>query len=66
MIGKLIKEYLQDKGIKQNYVAERAGITDNAMSDICNGKRDIGCIEYYKICKVLGVPLEYFLEGVEI
>ena len=66
MIGKLIKEYLQDKGIKQNYVAEKAGITDNAMSDICNGKRDIGCIEYYKICKVLGVPLGYFLEGVEI
>lgn len=66
MIGKLIKEYLQDKGIKQNYVAEKAGITDNAMSDICNGKRDIGCIEYYKICKAIGVPLEYFLEGVEI
>ena len=66
MIGNLIKKYLQDKGIKQNFVAEKAGITENAMSDICNGKRDVECTEYYKICKVLGVPLEYFLEGVEL
>ena len=66
MIGKLIKEYLQDKGIKQNFVAEKIGITENAMSDICNGKRDISCIEYYKLCKALGIELEYFLEGVEL
>lgn len=67
MIGRLIKEYLEKEGIKQNVVAEKVGISANTMSDICSEKRKtIDCIEYYKICKVLGVPLNYFLEDVTL
>lgn len=66
MLGTLIKDYIQANGLKQSFVAEKSGLTDKVISDICNDKRSIDCIEYYKICKALGVPLEFFLKGVEI
>lgn len=63
-IGKKIQDYLRENGIKQSFVAERSGLTDSIISDICNDKRKVDVIEYYKICKALQVPLNYFLEGV--
>lgn len=65
MVGARIKSYLTEKGIKQAYVADKAGLTASQMSDICIHDRKIDCIEYYKICKALEVPFETFLEGVE-
>lgn len=66
MIGGRIKNYLEDKGIKQRFVADKAGLTVSAMSDICNEKRKVDAVEYYMICKALAVPLDFFLEGVEL
>ncbi|MBQ1572984.1 MAG: helix-turn-helix transcriptional regulator [Clostridiales bacterium] len=65
MIGKRIKEYLAERGIKQSFVAEKAGLTPATMSDICIKDRKIECVEYYRICKALGVPMETFMEDVE-
>lgn len=65
MVGKRIGEYLTSNGIKQAFVAEKVGITRPQMSDICTKGRSVDCVTYYKICKVLGVPLETFLEGEE-
>lgn len=62
MVGAKIKEYLAEKGIKQSFLAQKTGLTDHAISDICNRDRRIDCMEYYKICKALDVPLETFLE----
>lgn len=64
MVGARIKQYLDDHGIKQGFVAEKVGLTPSQMSDICNKDRSIDCVVYYKICKVLLVPLETFLEEV--
>ena len=64
MVGKRIGEYLINNGIKQSFVAEKAGITAQQMSDICTKGRTIDCIVYYRICKALNVPLEMFLEEV--
>lgn len=63
MVGRRIKEYLKANGIKQTFVAERVGIDKSRLSDICNKGRTIDCVLYYKICKVLNVPLETFLKG---
>ena len=63
MVGKRIKDYLNSNGIKQTFVAEKAGITNPQMSEILNKGRIIDCMTYYKICKALNVPLETFLEG---
>ena len=65
MVGKRIGEYLKNNGIMQAFVAEKVGIPKSKMSDICTKGTRIDCITYYKICKVLDVPLEKFLEGEE-
>lgn len=62
MVGIRIKEYLNANGIKQSFVAEKTGLSAMVISDICNGNRKIDVVEYYKICKVLNVPFETFLE----
>lgn len=62
MIGSNIKAYLKENGIKQGFIAEKVGITDCTMSDICNKDRPIDCVIYYKICKVLNLPYEFFIE----
>lgn len=62
MVGARIKKYLDEHGIKQSFVAEKVGLSASQMSDICIKDRGIDCIVYYKICKVLNVPLEQFLE----
>ena len=63
MVGERIKQYLTDNGIKQTFVAEKVGITQPQMSEICNKGRSIDCLLYYRICKVLNVPFETFIEG---
>lgn len=66
MIGSAIKAYLEKNGIKQSFVAEKAGIDPSRMSAICNNGRSIDCVTYYKICKALNVPLGLFFEGLEL
>jgi transcriptional regulator with XRE-family HTH domain len=61
-IGMKIKEYLDQNGIKYSFVAEKAGIPAPVMSVILSGNRDVKILEYYRICKVLNVPFERFLE----
>lgn len=62
MIGAKIKKYLDEHGIKQSFVAEKVGLSPSQMSDICIKDRSIDCLLYYKICKVLNVPLNHFFE----
>ncbi len=61
-IGEKIKDYLEANGIKQTFLAKNAGLTDSTVSAICIRGRSIDCIEYYKICKALNLPLDYFLK----
>ncbi len=63
MVGAAIKDYLTQNGIKQAFVAEKVGLTPAQMSDLCNKGRSIDCVTYYKICKVLNLPLDTFLKG---
>ena len=65
MVGKRIKQYLIDNGIKMSFLADKVGIDQPRMSAICNNGRVIDCVLYYKICKVLDVPFETFLEEEE-
>ena len=62
MIGKQIKIYLDENGIKQTFLADKAELTNDIVSGICKGTRKVNCYEYYKICKALNVPYEYFYQ----
>ena len=64
MVGAKIKEYLQQNGIKQSFLAEKTGLTNSQVSDICIHDRKVDCIEYYKICQALNLPLETFVKDI--
>ena len=61
-IGMKIKEYLDQNGTKYSFVAEKANIPAPVMSVILSGNRDVKILEYYRICKVLQVPFEKFIQ----
>ena len=61
-VGTRIKQYLTDNGIKQAFLVEKTGLSSDKVSAICKQNRKIDCVDYYKICKALKVPLETFLE----
>ena len=60
MLGNIIKEYINEKGLKQSKIAKTANITVQAMNDILNERRKIDTIEYFKICKALNVKTDFF------
>lgn len=61
MLGKKIKSYLDENGIKYSYVSEKTGIPMNILSPMLNGKREIKATEYFSICSALKLPLESFV-----
>lgn len=62
MVGLRIGQYLKARGIKQAFLVDKTGMSAQVISDICNGyRKNIDCIEYYKICQALGVDLMTFL-----
>ena len=63
-IGLRIGEYLKAHGIKQAFLVQKTGLSAGVVSDICTGTRKgVDTVEYYKICKALGVSMETFVEG---
>ena len=65
MVGEKIKLYLKEHGIAQTHIAKRAGISKARLYNYLNKGREPDCIIYYKICKELKVPYEYFMEDIE-
>lgn len=63
MVGREIKKYLDEKGIKQTYLAQKIGMTDWALSGRLSGNIELRVTELYQICQVLGEPLDRFLNA---
>lgn len=63
MIGKRIKEYLVERGIKQVYVADKTGIPPQIISAMLNESRNIDAVEYYKICSALNIPMNFLFDS---
>jgi len=59
-MGSRIKEYILKAGLKQNAVAERAGISPSVFSAMLNEKRKITVEEYFAICDALNVSIAIF------
>lgn len=60
MFGNKIKTYINNKGITQSHIAEKAGIPINTFNAMMNNKRKITVEEYVAICNVLEVDATYF------
>jgi transcriptional regulator with XRE-family HTH domain len=50
-----IKEVLQEKGIKQTWLAEKLGKSFNIVNDYCNNRRQPSLELLYIIAKILNV-----------
>lgn len=58
---KVLRSTIENKGLKQNYVAEQIGITPNYLTSILNGRRRLNANVAISASQVLGIPLDIFL-----
>lgn len=55
-----IRNYIQNKGLKFNYVAEKSDINPKRFYRLMSGDSPLGIDEYEKICAGLEVEPGYF------
>lgn len=64
MMGKMIKTYMDEKGIKQVFVAEKTGIRPQILGVLLKGERKIEVKEYFAICMAIGLdPVEFAIKA---
>ena len=56
-----IADYLQQEKIDTDILADKSGLSEDKIFDICFTDAEIGAIDYYKVCKALNVSLDYFM-----
>ena len=56
-----IKEVLEDKGIKQNWLAEKLGKSYNMVNGYVQNRRQPSLEDLYKIAKILDVDTAQLL-----
>ena len=57
MDKKTLKEYREEKGMKQRFVADFLGITRQSMSNKESGKSKFSALEVQKLCNLFGVDI---------
>lgn len=62
-IGGRIRKAREEKGITQDYLAERLEVSNAYISKIERGKTTVNLANLNKICTVLEKPPEYILSG---
>ena len=53
-----IRSLIRTKGLKQTFVAEQAGLTDQQLTDILNNRRLLRVEHLEPLARVLGVTIE--------
>lgn len=61
--GVRIKEIREKRGLTQEQLAKKAEISKGFLSDVENGKRNIGSQGLLRIANELGASLDYLLAG---
>ena len=62
MLHEKIAEYIKENEISQKKLADRAGMSENALSLSLNGKRKLLADEYISICEAMCVPYSRFTD----
>ena len=57
-----VRQYIDDQGMKQVAIAEKAGISKTTFNAIMNGKRTMYAEDLRAICLALNVSPELFIE----
>ena len=64
-VGERIKKRRNELGWTQDVLAQKAGISKSFLSDLENGKRNVGADTLYDIARVLSLSLDYLMTGKE-
>ncbi|HBT95069.1 MAG TPA: hypothetical protein DEB24_02710 [Coriobacteriia bacterium] len=60
MVYQSIEKYLRESNIDRALFAKQALLTEEALTQILEGKRNISIEEYLEIVRTLCLPLDYF------
>lgn len=63
-INKLLAEIVEQRGIKQIYIAEKTGMSQDVISKILRCERKISAEEFLLICEALDINPDVFREKV--
>ena len=64
-VGKNIKLYCRMQNMTLHTLADDIGVSWVTMSKWINGHRQITAYGLYRVSKVLGIPMEKLMEGIE-
>ena len=56
-----LRRYIENSGLKQKHVADRARMPECTLSLILSGKRKCNVDEYVRLCASLDVPIGTFI-----
>ena len=62
LVYEKVRKYIDDHGMKQVAIAEKAGISKTTFNAIMNGKRTMYADDLRAICLALNVSPELFIE----
>lgn len=62
----VLKDYIDNNGIKMTFIAERTGITKDRLSRIFQKERRLTADEFLAIIKVLKVDVNELMEREEV
>lgn len=65
LVGQVLAEYRQAKGLSQEVVSGLAGIGRTHLSAIERGERKPTLETFYRICQVLGVSMSQVAASIE-
>lgn len=59
-INEYINSYMEERGIKQSFLSQKTGISQDAISKILRNARGISAEEFIKICIALDIDPNVF------
>lgn len=62
-INQKLKQYVDEKGIKQSYIRQKTGLSADAVSRVLNSTRKLQADEFLSICAALELDPNYFRES---
>ena len=64
-VGSMFRTRRQELGLSQTAVAERLGVTFQQVQKYERGMNRISASRLHDLCEILGVPVEYFFDGLD-
>ena len=64
-MGRRIQDAIKKKGLKQKFVAEQIGISEDSIGNYITGRREISAENLEKIADLTGVTVQFLLTGTD-